>query len=339
MSEYYSGLVHVFVTGIAGFLGSHVADALLAGGHAVSGNDNLSSGERAHVPSGAAFYEVDCAALAKLNALRGVDVLIHAAAVPYQGLSVFSPAWTMEHNVGASAHVFSSAIQSGVRRVVFCSSMARYGDHVAPFHETLTPAPVDPYGIAKVASEALLKQLASVHGIEWSIAVPHNIVGPRQRYDDPHRNVASIMANLMLQGRQPIIYGDGSQRRAFSPIDDCVESLCALISGSDHGFVVNIGPDGGALTVSELAALLADIIGFDLDPIYMPPRPCEVHHATCSSDVARERLGYRPRKPLRESLTELVDAIRASGPRPFRYTAPLEIENSQTPKTWRERLF
>ncbi len=332
--------VHVFVTGIAGFLGSHLADALLSAGHTVTGNDNLASGERAHVPASAIFHHVDCAALNELSeALKDVDVVVHTAAVPYQGLSVFSPAWTIQHNVGASAHVFSAAVQAGVRRVVFCSSMARYGAQLAPFSEELLPAPVDPYGIAKVASEALLRQLAAVHGFEWSIVVPHNIVGPRQRFDDPHRNVASIMANLMLQGRQPIIYGDGEQRRAFSPIDDCIESLLALVTGDDHGFVVNIGPDENEISVNALAALLADIIGFDLDPIYMPARPCEVHHATCSAQRARERLGYAPRKPLRASLEELVDYIRQSGPRAFRYTAPLEINSDLAPQTWREQIF
>ena len=107
--------------------------------------------------------------------------------------------------------------------------MARYGDIKSPFYEESKINPVDPYGVSKVAAENILKILCSTHDIEYNIAVPHNIIGPKQKYDDPYRNVVSIMVNLMLQKRQPIIYGDGEQTRCFSDIDDCVYCLDKLL--------------------------------------------------------------------------------------------------------------
>ena len=207
----------VFITGVAGFFGSHLADAMLARGHTVVGIDNMIGGDRDNVPKGVEFWELDCQFLRfETRLLNGVDLVYHCAALAYEGLSVFSPFTVVESIVGASTAVFSAAIQAGVKRIVHCSSMARYGKGVPPFTEYDIPKPQDPYGIAKVAAENILRNLCEVHGTEFVIAVPHNIIGPRQKYDDPFRNVASIMMNRMLQGKQPIIYGDGTQQRCFS---------------------------------------------------------------------------------------------------------------------------
>lgn len=146
--------------------------------------------------------------------MRGCELVYHCAAIAYEGLSVFAPAMIMDNILTGSVSVFSAAISNGARRIVFCSSMARYGTNAVPFLEAYLPRPQDPYGIAKVASEQALVNLAGVHGVEYAIAVPHSTIGARQKFDDPYRNVASIMANLMLQGRSPFIYGDGGQMRA-----------------------------------------------------------------------------------------------------------------------------
>ena len=178
--------------------------------------------------------------------------------------------------------------------------------------------------------------------MEYVIAVPHNIYGPRQKYDDPYRNVVSIMANLMLSGRQPIIYGDGSQQRCFSYIKDDVPVLAQLAT-TQHteiiNSVVNIGPDEEFISIASLAELLADIIGFELIPEYQPPRPLEVKDATCSADKARRCLGYRTDYTLRRGLGELVAWIKARGTKPFIYHLELEIVTDATPKTWSEHLF
>lgn len=332
----------IFITGVAGFLGSHLADAFLEKGYRVAGCDNLIGGYEDNVPEGVEFYKLclsdDFEEVVKV--MEGTDVVYHCAATAYEGLSVFSPRIVTKHIVDASVAAITAAVMNGVKRFVNCSSMARYGKQRIPFHEKMDARPVDPYGAGKVASERLLKNIADTHGMEWVIAIPHNIIGPRQKYDDPYRNVASIMTNLMLQGRQPIIYGDGEQKRCFSFIQDNVDPLVQMAFADNVvGEYINIGPDEEFVTINELAEVLADIIGFDLDPEYHPDRPREVKYAYCSSKKARKLLGYETKYTLRQGLGELVDYIKERGPKPFSYHLDLEIVNEQTPRTWKDRLF
>ncbi len=332
----------VFITGVAGFLGSHLADRCLELGYEVVGCDNLIGGYLDNVPDGVEFFQYDCKYLNSMKkVMQGVDTVYHCAATAYEGLSVFSPHLVTQNTYGISISVMTAAISSGVRRFVYCSSMARYGtqDRV-PFTEDMTPKPQDPYGIAKLAGELTLQNLARVHGMEYVIAVPHNIIGPRQKYDDPYRNVASIMINLMLQGRQPIIYGDGTQKRCFSFVQDDIGILEQLI---DHpaveGEIINIGPDEEFVEINELARVTADILHFKLDPVYVPGRPQEVKLATCSADKARKLLGYKTEYTMRRGLTEMAEWIQKRGAKKFRYTFDIEIINDKTPKTWTNKMF
>jgi UDP-glucose 4-epimerase len=333
-------VMKVLITGVAGFLGSHLADAMLGRGHEVIGIDNLVGGDRDNVPNGVDFWPTNCQDIGCLN-MKGVDLVYHCAALAYEGLSVFSPYTVVESIVGASTKVFSAAIEAGVKRIIYCSSMARYGRGLPPFEEHDPPMPQDPYGIAKVTAEEILRNLAEVHGIEYVIAVPHNIIGPRQKYDDPFRNVASIMMNLMLQGRQPIIYGDGTQLRCFSFISDCLSCLVELGMRPDvSGQIFNIGPDEEPITINDLAQHIVKVIGFHpLEPVYVPARPQEVGIALCSSDKAREQLGYRTMTTLDQGLAAMADAMCKRGPRPFQYHLPIEIKSPKTPRTWTDRLF
>ncbi len=331
-----------FITGVAGFLGSHLAENLLKEGHRVIGCDNLVGGYLDNVPAGVEFHTADCLDRAKMaDLMRGVDVVYHTAAYAYEGLSVFSPHVVTESIYGATVSVVSAAIANRVKRFVQCSSMARYGTQpVVPFTEDMVCQPQDPYGIAKYAAELTLRNLCEVHGMEYVIAVPHNIIGPRQKYDDPFRNVASIMINLMLQGRQPIVYGDGEQKRSFSFVDDVVAPLKRM--GTDAapvGEVINIGPDDRFITINELATVIAKLLDFKLSPIYMPGRPQEVKYATCSADKARKLLGYETKVPLEKGLASMIEYIRTRGPRPFLYHLDLEIVSDKTPRTWKDRVF
>ena len=185
-----------------------------------------------------------------------------------------------------------------------------------------------------------MRCLAEVHGMELVIAVPHNIIGPRQKYDDPYRNVASIMINLMLQGRQPIIYGDGTQKRCFSFVQDDINCLKAIaFQDNVIGEIINIGPDEEFVTINELASTIADILNFRLNPVYMSGRPQEVKLATCSADKARKLLGYHTEYSLRDGLLEMVEYIQKRGVKKFRYHLDVEIINDKTPKTWAQKLF
>ena len=216
----------VLITGVAGFLGSHLSQKLAESGNQIVGVDNMTGGYKDNIPKNIEFFSMDCCDLKKMNqAMMNVDVVYHCAATAHEGLSVFSPYEISKNNFLASVSVFSAAISHKVKRIIFCSSMARYGDQQTPFTEDMKPKPVDPYAISKVAAEDILKNLCELNNIEWVIAVPHNIIGPRQKYDDPFRNVVSIMINRMLQKKAPIIYGDGEQKRCFSYIDDCLNCL------------------------------------------------------------------------------------------------------------------
>jgi UDP-glucose 4-epimerase len=204
----------------------------------------------------------------------------------------------------------------------------------------MQPKPVDPYGIAKVAGEDVLKALSETHGMEWNIAVPHNIVGPRQRYDDPFRNVMSIMINRNLQGKPAIIYGDGMQTRCFSYIADCVDCLERMsLDSAIVNEIINIGPDEGTITIKELASLVANETGINTAPIHMDDRPREVKHAMCSADKARQLLDYETTIDIKTAVIRTTEYIRRRGVKPFDYTYPLEIVNDKTPKTWKDKLI
>jgi UDP-glucose 4-epimerase len=335
--------MRIFITGVAGFLGSHVADAMLAAGHEVIGCDNMIGGYRDNIPADVDFYAADCCEFERMKwGMRGVDVVYHCAATAYEGLSVFSPSLVSRNITDASVSVFSAAIANKVKRIVHCSSMARYGTQTTPYKESQRPLPQDPYGIAKVCAEEILKNLCEVHGVEYVIAVPHNIIGPRQKYDDPYRNVAAIMMNRLLQDKHAVIYGDGTQQRCFSFVGDVLQCLVKLGDLDDKtivGQVINIGPDENPVTINALHAEISLILRKRIVPLYMPGRPQEVHTAICSSDKARILLGYETQYTLNKGLTEMADWMKARGPKPFSYHLPLEIVNEKTPQTWTERLF
>jgi len=331
-----------FITGVAGFLGSHLAERFLSQGHRVIGVDNLVGGYLDNVLPGVEFYAINCNNRAELaDVMKGVDVVYHCAAYAYEGLSVFSPHVVTENIFGATISTISAAISNKVTRFIYCSSMARYGTQpTVPFTEDMTPLPQDPYGIAKYAGELALRNLCETHGMDFVIAVPHNIIGPRQKYDDPYRNVASIMINLMLQGRQPMIYGDGEQKRCFSFVNDVVEPLERMATDPDVlGQVINIGPDEEFVSINELAKTIARLLDFNLAPIYMPDRPREVKLATCSAEKARKLLGYKTGTNLEDGLQCMIEYIKKRGTKPFRYHLGLEIVSDITPRTWKDKLF
>lgn len=336
----------ILISGVAGFLGSHLAERLLKDGHEVVGIDNLIGGDVSNIPIGVQFYNIDCSFLHAVNYIfkkhPGIELVYHCAASPHEGLSVFSPTIVNQNTYMSTVALATAAIASGsLKRFVFTSSMSRYGEglYEPPWTEDMPPMPVDPYGVAKVASEKFLQCMAKTHGFELAICIPHNLYGPHQRFWDPARNVASIMINLILQGRPPIIYGDGQQKRCFSYIDDCIDPLIKMGFDDLHYLLMNIGPDHNPITINQLADMLCHMLKFYEMPVHYPARPCEVKEAWPSSDRARKLLGYESKTPLREGLQHLIDWIIVKGPRKFEYSLPLEIVSEKTPETWAKRIF
>ena len=333
--------MNIFITGVAGFLGANLADYYVAKGYNVSGCDNLVGGDITNVNPKVKFYQGNCEELDFMTRImKNSDIVCHAAAYAHEGLSSISPTLICNNNVTGSVSVFTAAIRNNVKRIVYCSSMARYGNINLPFKEDDIPNPVDPYGVSKLAAEKILKILAETHGIEYNIAVPHNIIGPKQKYDDPFRNVVSIMTNLILQNRKPIIYGDGSQKRCFSDIEDCIFCLDKLmIDPKIKSEVVNIGPDEEFISINELFEIISNKLRFNEGAIYYPDRPNEVKLANCSSDKSRKLLNYKTTVSLDKSIDKVIDYVKANGVKDFKYVYNLEIENNQTPETWKKKLF
>lgn len=329
--------MRIWITGICGFLGAHLSDYLSARGHIVDGNDNGVCNSMPLKFSRA----IDCRDFKGMKTLLDEfkpDVLIHCAATAHEGLSSFSPSFITKNIYEASVTTFSAAIAAGVKRIVFMSSMARYGDQAPPFHEDMQPKPVDPYGVAKVAAEDTLRILAKTHGIEHVILVPHNIIGTRQKYDDPARNVVSIMINRALRDKPLIIYGDGKQKRCFSPIADCLPSIERALTFPIDRQIINIGPDTGEMTINEMAEFIQVATAKNVELLHVADRPNEVKEAFCSSDKARSLLGYEKKQNIYECLSEMVQYIEEAGALEFRYFFPIEISEG-CPSTWKDKLI
>lgn len=330
-------MARVIITGIAGFMGSHLAHELIKQGHEVWGIDNLSGGFKRNVPREAHLSIEDLAIpLSYPVTFEDIkpDILFHLAADAREGRSQFTPISATHNNLYASVNLFTHAIRSGVKKIVFTSSMSRYGDQVPPFTETLDAKPVDVYGVNKMATEKILKILAQVYDFKWTIIVPHNVFGERQNIRDPYRNVVGIFMNRVLGGKPPLIYGDGKQTRAFTYIENFTPYIIrAGFSDDCSGEVINIGPTE-EFTINKLAETVLKALGSDSKPIYYPDRPLEVKHAYCTVDKAKKLLGYETKVSFEEGIYKMAKWAKELGHQPMLYLDELEITNDKTPKTW-----
>jgi len=331
----------IFITGVAGFLGSHLAKTLLMKGYKVGGCDTLIGGYISNVPHNVEYSTCDILDNPKLaSIMKGYDIVIHTAALAYEGLSVFSPKTITENIYSGTVSVGSAAIQNNIKLILNCSSMARYGNLIPPFKESDTCKPEDPYGLAKLQAEEMLNLLSDIHNIKVVHVVPHNIIGTHQKYDDPFRNVLSIFINRLLQGSSIIIYGDGSQKRSFSYVKDCIEPMIMLLDDSiPNKSVWNIGPDDNEISIKDLAYKTAHHCAIYPAINFLPDRPREVKEAWCDSTKAKEYLKYIPSANMDTIIQEMVSWIKGQGTKPFTYHLPLEIVRENTPATWTKKLY
>ncbi len=326
----------VLVTGVAGFLASHVADALLAAGQEVVGLDDLSGGFRENIPEGVCFYEgsiLDTALLGRIFAAHRIRFVFHLAAYAAEGLSHFIRNFNYTNNVVGSVNVLNESVRAGAECFVFSSSIAVYGSAEPPIREDAVPMPEDPYGIAKRAVELDLEAAHRMFGINYLIFRPHNIYGERQNTADRYRNVVGIFLNQLLRDEPMTIFGDGCQTRAFTYVADVAPVLARSIDmPSAWNQVFNIGADT-PVTVNELARLVAEAMGRPARVHHLEARQ-EVRHAVADHSYLAAAFGYSPRWPLRDGLRRTAEWVKTVGPRPQPVFTRLELDQN-LPRVWK----
>jgi UDP-glucose 4-epimerase len=329
-------VARVLVTGGAGFIGSHVADALIARGHEVTVFDDLSGGFVENVPSGARLVRgsvTDLDAVSRLFAVGPFEYVYHLAAYAAEGLSHFIRRFNYSNNVIGSVNLINASINSGVKGFVFSSSIAVYGNANGPMSEDATPVPEDPYGIAKLAVEQDLRASREMFGLRYVIFRPHNVYGPRQNIGDRYRNVVGIFMNQILQGRSMTIFGDGTQTRAFSFIDDVAPVMAeAIACDAAWDSVFNVGADE-RFTLNELASAVAKAMGVEPSIVRLPARH-EAKHAQSSHDRLTRTFGPRRSTSLEQGLTKMAEWAKSHGARTGRPFGELEVIKN-LPSAWR----
>jgi UDP-glucose 4-epimerase len=302
------------VTGGAGFIGSHIAEALLAEGHAVRVLDNLSSGHEENLDGLAVeFVRGDIRDLAAVRAAAaGVDGVFHEAALVSVPESVEKPVENHEINVTGTLNVLVAAREAGVRRLVLASSAAVYGENPElPKREDMLPEPVSPYALGKIAGEYYLRVFADLYGVETAALRYFNVYGPRQDPRSMYSGVISKFADVLAAGDTPTIFGDGGQTRDFVFVKDVVRAnLLAMRSArAGKGEVFNVGT-GRKTSLLELLDALSGIFGRKTEPKFAPPRAGDIRHSVADISRAGEILGYRPQTALAEGLRALVEHNR-----------------------------
>jgi UDP-glucose 4-epimerase len=304
------------ITGGAGFIGSSIAEALLARGDSVRILDDFSSGRRENLESLPRRFDlvegtiVDPTTVER--AMRDVEVVFHQAAIPSVVRSVEKPAETMLVGVQGTTVVLDAARQSGVRRVVFAASSAAYGDApTLPKVETMDPKPLSPYAVSKVTGEFLMRVFGSLYGMDTISLRYFNVFGPRQ---DPKSEYAAAIPKFIaaaIQRQRPVVFGDGEQTRDFCYIDNAVRAnlLAASSPYKLRGEVVNVAC-GERTSLNQLIGYIGNIAGVRMDPEYRPARSGDVRDSVADIRAAREAIGYEPIVDVRDGLKRTFEAFQ-----------------------------
>ena len=309
--------MRVLVTGAAGFVGSNLVDGLLSAGHDVRGLDNFSTGQRsnlAHVADEIDLVEGDLRSYERVSwAVRGCEAVFHEGAMPSVPRSVQDPLTSSEINIGGTLNVLLAARDAGVRRVVFASSSSVYGDAPGfPRVETQSTSPLAPYAVSKLAAEQYCRVAHLVYGLETVCLRYFNVFGRRQ---DPFSQYSAVIPKFitaMRAGAAPTIYGDGTQSRDFTHIDDVVTAnVLALDAVPAAGRIYNIAC-GRQVSLNELVAKLNEILGTQLDADYLDPRPGDVKHSLADVGRAERELGFKAAVELAQGLRRTIEAYEPS---------------------------
>jgi nucleoside-diphosphate-sugar epimerase len=307
------------ITGIGGFIGSSLARELLRRGEQVRGVDNFSTGRRENlndILGQIDFREADILDLeAMKSACAGVDYVLHQAAIPSVPKSVLDPLGSNRANVDGTVSLLIAARDAKVKRVVYAASSSAYGDTpTLPKHENMTPDPISPYAVAKLASERYMISFYRCYGLETVALRYFNIFGPRQDPSSPYSGVLAKFITMMLAGKQPTIFGDGEQSRDFTYIDNAVEAnllACKALAAQAAGRVFNVAT-GRRVTLNETFQLLQNLTSYSGSPIYGEERGGDIKHSLADISAAGQNLGYKPKVNFEDGLKRTVDWYRNS---------------------------
>lgn len=303
------------VTGGAGFIGSHITERLVREGHAVRVLDNFSSGHEANLESfrsGVELIRGDIRDVQLVNeATKGVDVVFHEAALGSVPRSVADPVTTHEVNITGTLNVLLAARDAGVQRVVYASSSSVYGETpVLPKREDMSPQPLSPYALSKLAGEHYASVFKHVYGFEIVSLRYFNIFGPRQDPESQYAAVIPRFITALLEGKAPIVYGDGLQSRDFTYVENVVNANLLAAEAKDAGGRAFNVACGGRYTLLDLLAKMKEILGSDIEPIHEAARAGDVRDSQASVEAAEQALGYRVSVDFEEGLRKTVDWYR-----------------------------
>jgi UDP-N-acetylglucosamine/UDP-N-acetyl-alpha-D-glucosaminouronate 4-epimerase len=308
-------MAHYLVTGGAGFIGSHLAEELVRRGHRVRVVDSLITGKRRnldHIP-GVDFLEGDLAEMAVAErAVRGVDYVLHQAAIPSVPRSVNDPLTSNRANVTASLNILVAARDAKVKRLVYAGSSSAYGNTpTLPKREDMPTSPLSPYALQKLVSEQYCQMFTQLYGFETVTIRYFNVFGPRQDPSSPYSGVISLFSTALLEGRQPVIYGDGEQTRDFTYVANVVDGvLRACDAPKASGEVINVAT-GGRISLNALLEAMNRIVGTRLEPIYKEARAGDVRDSQADITKATALLGYEPTVSLEEGLQRTLEWCRS----------------------------
>ena len=304
------------ITGGAGFIGSHLAEELVRRGERVRVADSFITGKRenlAHLP-GVEVVEGDLADLAVARqAVKGVDYVLHQAAIPSVPRSVEDPITSNRANIDASLNVLVAARDAKVRRVVYAGSSSAYGNApTLPKVETMATAPLSPYALQKLVAEQYCRMFTGLYGLETVTIRYFNVFGPRQDPSSPYSGVISLFIRALVEGRQPTIYGDGEQTRDFTYVANVVDGvLRACGAANASGDVINVAT-GGRISLNRLFAALKELTGSSVEAVYAPERAGDVRDSQADISKARTLLGYEPTVTLEQGLEKTVAWFRST---------------------------